>query len=79
MTEAGFLRLNEILANYIPVCRTRWYAGVRAGEFPKPVKMGKVSFWRREDILKKVQEIGEASGVAAPKASKNPTRKINKN
>ncbi len=50
-TRVGFLRLPDILA-LIPVSRSTWWAGIKAGRFPKPVKLGpKITAWRTEDIL----------------------------
>lgn len=52
----GFLRLNQIIGNkdapaIIPVSRSSWWAGVREGRFPKPVKLGKrTTAWRVTDI-----------------------------
>lgn len=35
----------------IPVKKTCWWDGVKAGRFPKPVKLGpRVTVWRVEDI-----------------------------
>ena len=49
----GFLRLNAIIApgGPIPVARSTWWAGVRAGRYPAPVKLGpRITAWRIEDI-----------------------------
>jgi len=52
----GFLRLNQIVGGkgvpaIIPVSRSSWWAGVREGRFPKPVKLGKrTTAWRVTDI-----------------------------
>lgn len=52
----GFLRLNQIVGNkttpaIIPVSRSSWWAGVREGRFPKPVKLGRrTTAWRVSDI-----------------------------
>lgn len=36
----------------IPVSRSTWWAGVKSGRFPKPVKLGpRTTVWRVEDIL----------------------------
>ncbi len=43
------LRLPEVLRR-IPVSKSSWYAGVKAGRFPKPVKLGSASVWRDDDI-----------------------------
>jgi len=50
---AGFLRLAAIVGpkGPIPVSRSTWWAGVRTGRYPKPVKLGpRVTAWRIEDI-----------------------------
>tara|TARA_R110000764_G_scaffold26748_9_gene63634 strand:- start:11095 stop:11298 length:204 start_codon:yes stop_codon:yes gene_type:complete len=49
----GFLRISQILApaGPIPVSKSTWWAGVKDGRFPKPLKLGKrVTVWRAEDI-----------------------------
>jgi prophage regulatory protein len=49
----GFVRLASILAptGPIPVGRSTWWAGVKSGRFPKPVKLGpRTTAWRVEDI-----------------------------
>jgi prophage regulatory protein len=50
LPETGFLRLPEIL-QFIPVSKSTWWAGIKSGRFPKPVKLGaRVTAWRAEDI-----------------------------
>lgn len=49
----GFVRLPSILApdGPMPVSRSTWWAGVREGRFPQPVKLGpRITAWKREDI-----------------------------
>lgn len=49
----GFVRLASILypPGPIPVSRSTWWAGVRTGRYPKPVKLGpRITAWRVEDI-----------------------------
>jgi predicted DNA-binding transcriptional regulator AlpA len=51
--HTGFLRLSSVLApkGPIPVGRSTWWAGVKTGRFPKPVKLGpRTTVWRVEDI-----------------------------
>ncbi|WP_373691680.1 helix-turn-helix transcriptional regulator [Hyalangium versicolor] len=49
-TPPGLLRLPAIL-KLIPVSRSTWWAGVRAGRFPQPIKLGpRITAWRAEDI-----------------------------
>lgn len=60
LPETGFLRLKQIIGDakaipptpaIIPLKKSAWWDGVRAGHFPKPVKLGpRVTAWRVEDI-----------------------------
>ncbi len=48
--ETGFLRLPQVLS-VIPLGKTCWWEGVKAGRFPKPVKLSaRCTAWRAEDI-----------------------------
>jgi prophage regulatory protein len=53
LPASGFLRLRSIIApgGPIPVSKSTWWAGVKDGRFPKPVKLGaRITVWRVEDI-----------------------------
>lgn len=53
LPPGGFVRLNRIIApnGLIPVSKSTWWAGVKSGRYPKPVKLGpRVTAWRVEDI-----------------------------
>lgn len=61
LPETGFLKISAIIGNpdaeppipaIIPVKKSCWWAGVKSGRFPKPVKIGngRGTFWRVEDI-----------------------------
>ena len=59
LPEIGFLRLHQIIgdpkaeppiAPIIPVKKSCWWQGIRDGRFPKPVKLGRCTMWRVEDI-----------------------------
>lgn len=53
LPHTGFLRLKSILApgGPIPVSKSTWWAGVKDGRFPKPVKLGeRITVWRVDDI-----------------------------
>ena len=53
LPATGFIRLSSILApkGPIPVARSTWWAGVKSGRFPQPVKLGKrITAWRVADI-----------------------------
>lgn len=50
LPEIGYVRLPEILKVF-PISKSTWWAGVKDGRFPKPVKLGpKITAWRVEDI-----------------------------
>ncbi len=50
LPETGFIRLPAVLKVY-PVSKSTWWAGVKDGRFPKPVKLGeKITAWRVQDI-----------------------------
>ncbi|PPU87171.1 transcriptional regulator [Xanthomonas populi] len=44
----------------IPVSRSTWYAGVRAGRYPQPVKLGeRCTAWRVEEIRALIEATGK--------------------
>jgi predicted DNA-binding transcriptional regulator AlpA len=60
LTGTGFVRLNQIIGpnGPIPVSKSTWWAGVKSGRFPKPVKLGpRTTAWRREDIHGLIEEL----------------------
>jgi prophage regulatory protein len=57
-SRLGFIRLSAILAPWgpIPVSKSTWWAGVKSGKFPQPVKLGpRITAWRLSDILALVE------------------------
>ena len=67
LPPTGYLRLPQIIGKaatntspaipaIIPVSRSTWWAGIRSGRYPKPVKLGeRITAWRVEDIRTLVQ------------------------
>ncbi len=50
------LRLAEVL-ELLPVGRSTWWAGVRTGRYPQPVRLGPgVTCWWLADILALIEE-----------------------
>ena len=46
----GYLRLPDVLKVF-PVSKSTWWAGIKDGKYPKPVKLStRVSAWKTEDI-----------------------------
>lgn len=44
------LRVNQVL-EIIPVSKSSWWAGVKSGRYPQPVKLGpNTTAWRWQDI-----------------------------
>lgn len=59
---SGFLRLSSVLApkGPIPVSKSTWWAGVKSGRYPKPVKLGpRITAWRVGDIRELLAGFGE--------------------
>jgi predicted DNA-binding transcriptional regulator AlpA len=53
LPKEGFVRLKSIIAPVgpIPVGKSTWWAGVKDGRYPQPVKLGpRITAWRVEDI-----------------------------
>lgn len=51
--STGFVRLSSILApaGPIPISKSTWWAGIKDGRFPTPIKLGpRITAWRVEDI-----------------------------
>ena len=64
LPEVGFLRLSDVL-KLIPLSKSAWYRGIRSGEFPCPVKLGKrASAYRASDIRALIERLGRGEGVA---------------
>ncbi|MDZ7753830.1 MAG: AlpA family phage regulatory protein [Gammaproteobacteria bacterium] len=71
LPSEGFLREAQILGDLkadppippiIPVSHSSWWAGVKAGRFPQPVKLGpRITAWRVEDIRALVQRLAEGA------------------
>lgn len=60
LPEAGFVRLPQIL-ELIPVSRSSWWAGVKAGKYPAGVKLGpRTTAWRAEDVRSLIERLGAA-------------------
>lgn len=58
LPQEGFSRLPDVLKR-IPVSRTRWYEGIKRGEFPAPVKISEnVSAWRNSEIIELIDRLG---------------------
>jgi len=70
LPQAGFVRLSAIIGNtkakppvppVYPVSKSTWWAGVKSGRFPKPVKLSpRTTAWRAADIHRLIDDLGNA-------------------
>ena len=66
LPATGFLRLPEVL-RLIPVSRSTWWAGVRAGRYPQPTRaLGeRITAWRAEDVRALIEQAAPPRANAA--------------
>jgi prophage regulatory protein len=60
---SGLMRLASIIgpSGPIPVSRSTWWAGVKSGRYPQPVKLGpRITAWRVEDIAALIESGSDA-------------------
>jgi predicted DNA-binding transcriptional regulator AlpA len=64
LPATGFLRLPEVL-HFYPVSKSTWWAGIRQGKFPKPVRIGERAVaWRAEHIRALIEAAGSERAAA---------------
>lgn len=57
------LRAREGAQGILPISESTWWQGVRAGRFPKPVRLGpRIVAWRAEDIRELLANPGRRWG-----------------
>ena len=76
LPETGFLRISDIVGRkttkktpeirgVYPVSRSTWWAGVRSGRYPQPVRISeRCSAWRVEDIRKLIESATSAKAAS---------------
>lgn len=74
LPETGFLRLSQIIGDpkakppipaVIPVGKSTWWAGVKSGRYPEPVRtLGvRITAWRVEDIRALIAQAARQGAV----------------
>ncbi len=66
LPEDGFVREQQIVGNrrkgiigVLPISRSTWWAGVKSGLYPQPVKLGpRTTGWRVKDIRALIEKMG---------------------
>lgn len=80
LPETGYLRLPQIIGSpkaippmpaLIPVSKSTWWAGVKSGRYPQPVRTlrARITAWRVEDIRDLIQRCsltGECRAESEP-------------
>ena len=68
LPQFGLLRLSQILGDkrmgippIIPVSKSTWWAGVKSGRYPKPVKLSaRCTCWRIDDIRALIARVAQS-------------------
>lgn len=53
----GDKNANPPIPPIIPISRSSFYAGIKEGKYPAPLKIARSSVWRGEDILKLLESL----------------------
>ena len=57
LPETGYLRQSQIIPTIFPFSSATLWRKVKAGTFPKPVKLGpRITAWRVEDIRAHIRD-----------------------
>jgi predicted DNA-binding transcriptional regulator AlpA len=63
LPQTGFVRLSQILG-VIPIGKSTWWAGVKAGKYPAPIKLGEnTTVWKAEDIHALILRLSNEGGA----------------
>lgn len=54
--EDRLLKLKQFIPDILPISESAWWAGIKAGKYPKLVKLGpRTSAWRESEIMQIVE------------------------
>lgn len=60
LSDRALLRLPEVL-EFLPICRSSFYNGIKKGYYPRPVRLGaRTSAWRASDIAELIERLPKA-------------------
>ncbi len=54
--DEGLVAIDQVLS-VVPISRRTWYNGIKAGKYPKPVKLGRLNAWRVSDIRQMLADL----------------------
>jgi hypothetical protein len=64
LSPDGLYRHAQFCPSVLPFGRTRWWKGVKSGEFPKPaIQRKRMTLWRGVDLINLAEQL--ARGVAS--------------
>lgn len=73
MVTERLIRIKEIVGDkkadppkpgLLPIGKSQFYAGIKAGKYPKPIKMGpRTSCWRLSTILALIEQMAQNGEV----------------
>lgn len=64
LPDTGYLRLSQIIPSIIPVSKSTWWAGVKTGRYPRPVKLSmRCTAWRVEAIIALIEQLASGEGA----------------
>jgi predicted DNA-binding transcriptional regulator AlpA len=73
LPETGFLRIRDIIGDrrrgmpgLIPMSPATWYSWINTQRAPKPVKLGRTSVWRAEDIRALIERLSSQTPINSP-------------
>jgi len=73
----GYMRLKDVL-RVIPVSKSTWWEGIRAGYFPKGIKLKRnITVWQVRDIrqlAEKIKEEADKNGTGPKRRKHTDTR-----
>ncbi|WP_166299880.1 helix-turn-helix transcriptional regulator [Bradyrhizobium sp. 2S1] len=59
LPESGYVRQSQLIPSIFPFSSATLWRKVKAGTFPKPVKLGpRITAWRVEDIRDLIKRLG---------------------
>ena len=57
MNKRQYLDLNSILKEYLPISKEQFYRYVRLEIIPKPIKVGRSSFWESNELIIAIEDL----------------------
>lgn len=57
LTPGKLLRINQFIPDIYPICKSKWWDGVKKGIYPAPIKLGpRTTAWRSDDLIALIEK-----------------------